>query len=217
MFLIKKSRIDRARAATSPAAKLAEIQSMLATAVTIELSTLPPYLSAVFSADPGSNREAVSIIQSVTVEEMLHMTLASNTLIALGGNPVINDLDALPSYPGHLPDVAPDLVVTIKSLTREHVREVFMGIERPDTTACLPGETKEEADYHRALLSNDEYVSIGQFYAEIKSQIEELAKIKPDLFECPRVDQQVPATKYFNVQFKDNPLGYVTSLSPPLT
>ena len=188
MFLIKKSRIDRARAATSPAAKLAEIQ-VLATAVTIELSTLPPYLSAVFSADPGSNREAVSIIQSVTVEEMLHMTLASNTLIALGGNPVINDLDALPSYPGHLPDVRYDLVVTIKSLTREHVRKVFMGIERPDTTACLPGETKEEADYHRALLSNDEYVSIGQFYAEIKRQIEELAKIKPDLFECPRVNR----------------------------
>ncbi|HYD65143.1 ferritin-like protein [Azospirillum sp.] len=218
MLLLKKNRLDRARAATRTADKLAEVRSMLATAVTVELSTLPPYLSAALSVAPHSqtNHDAVKLVQSVAVEEMLHMTLAANTLIAVGGNPVINDPATLPHYPGSLPDIAPGLVVTTAALSREQARTVFMGIERPDTKARLPGETPEEHARAVAMLADPEYVSIGDYYAEIKRQLTELARQDPALFAHPRIDQQVPAARYFNVDFKVNPLGYVDSLASAL-
>ncbi|RBH51872.1 hypothetical protein C3F00_033145, partial [Pseudomonas sp. MWU13-2860] len=53
---------------------------MLAGAVRLELSTIPTYLTALFSIKPGQNQEARALVQSVVVEEMLHMTLAANTL-----------------------------------------------------------------------------------------------------------------------------------------
>jgi hypothetical protein len=220
MLLIKKAQTGLLERAAFAVDELSMVRQMLATAVTVELSTLPPYLSAVFSAKPGTNREAVSIIESVALDEMLHMTLAANTLIAIGGNPVINDLDALPSYPGHLPDIAPTLVVSTGSLTREQAHKVFMGIERPDTEARLPGEPAEDHQAHLKLLnhlaSSGEYQSIGQFYQEIKQLLIDLAVSNPDLFANPRVDQQVPAAEYFKVKFSVNEKGYVDSLESAL-
>src|SRR5690242_18281225 len=79
-----------------------ELHRYLKDAVKLEHSTIPPYLAAMFSLKPV-NREIASLIHSIVVEEMLHMTIASNILIATGGAPEINTPDFVPHYPGPLP------------------------------------------------------------------------------------------------------------------
>src|SRR5688572_31316287 len=51
-------------------------------AIELEHSTIPPYLYALYSLDENLNGEIADIIQSVAVEEMLHLTLAANVLNA---------------------------------------------------------------------------------------------------------------------------------------
>ncbi len=71
-------------------------------AIEIEHSTLPPYLCALYSIKDGHNREAVEVIHSVFLEEMLHMTLAANLLNAVGGSPRI-DVPGVPALVSRLP------------------------------------------------------------------------------------------------------------------
>src|SRR5580698_6425575 len=80
-----------------------ELQHHLATAIQLELSTIPPYLCALYSIKSGTNAEAVRIIRSVVVEEMLHMILACNILNAIGGELAVNRKGFIPTYPGKLP------------------------------------------------------------------------------------------------------------------
>lgn len=47
--------------------------------------------------------ETVEVVQSVFVEEMLHLTLAANLLNAAGGSPVLDAPQVLPGYPRTLP------------------------------------------------------------------------------------------------------------------
>lgn len=75
-----------------------QLHAKLQKAVELELSTIPPYLTAVFSLHPGKNTEAAAIIHSVFMEEMLHLTLAANILAAIDGR-VRLDGKHLPVYP----------------------------------------------------------------------------------------------------------------------
>ena len=74
---------------------LAGVCAMLQGAVKLELATLPPYLTAVFSVKPGANAVARTLTQSVATEEMLHLALAANTLIALGEPRMIAQIEDL--------------------------------------------------------------------------------------------------------------------------
>ena len=67
---------------------LDSLRSHLQTALEVELSTVPPYLCALYSIKPGANPESSRLIRSVVMEEMLHMTLVANLLNAVGGKPV---------------------------------------------------------------------------------------------------------------------------------
>src|SRR5262245_51249284 len=99
MLLIKKHLIDKVRTATG----VQTVCEMLDGAVALELATLPPYLTGVFSLKPGANDEARILIQSVILQEMLHMALAANTMIAIGGGPHILEQGIGLRYPGSLP------------------------------------------------------------------------------------------------------------------
>lgn len=100
---------------------LFELKTHLQVAVTIELATIPIYLGTYYSinrtpgsGDPGAVTAfpktdvsrfadtAGGLIMSIAVEEMLHMSLASNVLYSLGGDPQIYG-NAPASYPSHLP------------------------------------------------------------------------------------------------------------------
>src|SRR5262249_36943662 len=81
------------------------LQQSLQSAIDLELSTLPPYLCGMWSIKDSSTT-AASLINSVVLEEMLHMGLACNMLTTIGGTPQIDS--GIPTYPGPLPgDVRP--------------------------------------------------------------------------------------------------------------
>ena len=73
-----------------------EVLKDLQTALLLELSTIPPYLCAQYSIEPGTNEVPVEIIKSVVIEEMLHMVLVSNIMNALGGQPVLTTEEVVP-------------------------------------------------------------------------------------------------------------------------
>ncbi len=139
-------------------AVLAALQS----AIELEHSTIPPYLYALYSLVPGANKAVAEIIESVVIEEMLHITLASNVLNALGGSPVLDRPDVIPHYPGPLPgSVESGLVVGLAPCSIDLVGNVFMKIEEPEDPLQFPVR----------LAEVEEPITIGQFYARIKESI----------------------------------------------
>lgn len=188
MLLIKKEVIERIRSATQPET----IQEMLTNAFTLELATLPTYLTGIFSVMPGANTEAVSLVQSVAYEEMLHMTLACNLLIAVGGQPGILAAGKSLHYPTQLPNsVDESLTVTLGALTPTQVQTVYMGIEHPDTTAVLPGETAVQPSVQ--LKADQGYASIGDFYTAIMDALE----ANPTWINSQTANLQVDISQYF--------------------
>jgi hypothetical protein len=96
MIRIKKSIVDAVRTAVTPQ----DLYPALQLAVRLELSTIPTYLCGLFTlkeAGAGQiNANLAEIIQSVVDEEMLHMCIAANTMIALGGAPTMNTATPFP-------------------------------------------------------------------------------------------------------------------------
>ncbi|MER6993996.1 ferritin-like protein [Saccharopolyspora hirsuta] len=110
-----------------------ELRTVLQHAVWLEQATIPPYLTALLSIRPGFNVRIAELIRGVVLEEMQHMAQVCNILNAIGGKPQIGRPGLVPTYPGRLPGpVLPDLVVRLRKLSLEHVRDVFMAIEQPE-------------------------------------------------------------------------------------
>lgn len=112
---------------------LEQLQTSLEWAVELELSTLPTYLSGMWSIKEQSG-PVHTLINSVVLEEMLHLGLAANMLTAVGGTPKMT----APTYPGNLPGgVLPPLTVQLGGLTRSSV-EMYMQIELPENPPPPP-------------------------------------------------------------------------------
>lgn len=208
MFLIREDFIQAAQNAQTAQ----DIQKSLSDAVTLELATLPTYFTGIFSLKPGTNSRAKALAQSVALEEMLHMTLASNLLIAVGGSPDIYAIGAGMKFPTKLPmGVIPDLTIPLTKMSKQQVYETYMGIECPDTTSILPGETKL---HPMALLRKEaeeqgkHYASIGDFYMAIKNSLH----ANPGVLSNPRPENQVDISKWFPPAVPGNPSGKVTDL-----
>lgn len=139
------------------------IYQALDKAIKLEHATIPTYLYALYSLDAGKNAEIVEIIHSVVAEEMLHMTLASNILNALGVCPVIDKPDFIPQYPKPLPGgVESGLVVHLAPFSTDQL-EAFLEIEQPER----PHDFKSFAAVEQPL-------TIGMFYARLSAAIEAL-------------------------------------------
>ncbi|XP_078660983.1 uncharacterized protein LOC144905272 isoform X2 [Branchiostoma floridae x Branchiostoma belcheri] len=112
---------------------LKDLQKTLQTALELELATIPPYLTAMFSLKDGRNREVATVIKSVVLDEMKHLTLVANLLNAVGGEPILNRSSVVLSYPSPLPGGAnPGLVVELARCSKNQIRSVFQAMERPD-------------------------------------------------------------------------------------
>ena len=148
------------------ATDIKEVHFYLQKAIELEHSTIPPYLTAMYSLIPGKNDEIAALIRSVVIEEMMHMTISANILIATGGAPKINTAGFIPSYPGPLPmGIGDGLIVPIKAFSKELVKDVFMAIEEPENPIPITrGLTAVEEEWH----------TIGQFYKALQDKIEEL-------------------------------------------
>lgn len=156
-------------------ASVEALRAKLQAAVEFEHATLPAYLTALYSIKPGMNRAAAAIIGSVTVQEMLHMTIAANILNAIGGRPVIDKPGFIPVYPGPLPmGIHEGLTVSLEKLTRGLVYNAFMTIEEPEDPIRFPVKSPRLAAVQSTGEAQAEpgYATIGEFYAAIADAIQ---------------------------------------------
>lgn len=107
------------------------LQEFLQLAVLIEHSTIPPYLTAMYSIQDGKNALASGIIRSVAIEEMLHMIMVCNVLNSIGIIPSVNKPQNFPSYPMQLP-LNVDFYVNVEKFSTESLA-TFIAIESPSS------------------------------------------------------------------------------------
>jgi hypothetical protein len=113
------------------------------------------------------------------------MTIASNILIAIGGQPEINTKNFIPEYPGPLPMNVGDLRVGIEAFSIPLVKNVFMAIEGPEHP--IPVATGLAAE-------GEQFATIGQFYDAVKDQITSLGQ---NIFVKKQAPPQVLVSDYF--------------------
>jgi len=173
------------------AACAADLHFYLQKAVELEHATIPPYLTALFSLKPGTNQRIGELIRSIAIEEMLHMTISANILIAIGGYPQINTKDFVPSYPGPLPMNIGGLIVGIEGFSIPLVENVFKAIEEPEDPIPVT-----------FALTDERFATIGAFYDAIQKKIRELGDgIFVNKTAPPQVvsSQWFPADKLFEI------------------
>lgn len=147
-----------------------ELRNHLIQAAAVEMQTIPMYLYAAFSiAGKGDSRWAPGIsaqrlIRSVVIEEMLHLCLVRNILVAVGYGDEIrfHDEDFLPAYPEYMLHRYPPLLLKLGRCTRELVNDVFVAFERPDPS---PGEGRPP---------HGQYSTIGRFYTALAKGLKKL-------------------------------------------
>ena len=117
-----------------------DLRVALGNAIAVELSTIPPYLTALFSIKPGKNAAAGAIVRSVVIEEMLHLSLACNMLNAVDGRPRLPA--ALLRYPSPMPmgigdEPGNEFCVSLAKLSEDSI-QTFMTIEEPEHPIEFP-------------------------------------------------------------------------------
>ncbi|WP_342327735.1 ferritin-like protein [Pedobacter sp. FW305-3-2-15-E-R2A2] len=150
--------------------QLLPIKEKLQKAIELELATIPPYLTAMFSIKPGSNAMASSIIRSVVMEEMLHMLLAGNLLSAIGGSVKLGK-DNIPVYPVQMEFQGKmfknrkfDIHLAAFSKDTMHI---FLQIELPE------GMESNKLKLNAIVVPG---FTIGEFYNGIKHDLAEVCK-----------------------------------------
>ena len=160
MLRIDKRFIESVRAAQQPS----DLYELVQNAIRLEHATIPAYLCAYYTLKPGTNQKVASIIRSIVVEEMLHMTIASNLLIAIGAAPVIDKPGFMPVYPGPLPmNIGDGLIVGLEKCSHALVQNVFMEIESPED----PIQPKRVT-----LETGEEFHTIGEFYFALDEKLQ---------------------------------------------
>jgi hypothetical protein len=163
----------------------------LVQAAALELSTIPLYLYAAYSIQTQSyyqwnpGMSAFRTIRSVVIEEMLHLSLARNLLVAVGGNSEFRcyDRDFVPVFPEMMLHRTPDLPLHLERCSADLMTEVFMPLEQPAKSHAKP--------------QPDRYNTIGQFYAAIRDGFDYLDKHDKDLWSGNQPDFQYQNT-YWN-------------------
>ncbi len=169
--------VAQLNATSDRATVLKELKANLQTAIEIELATIPIYLYAYYSIQRNATsgeaidraqafaNKAGGVIMSVAVEEMLHMSLSSNILFAMGVAPQIYR-HAPKKYPTGLPYHNPQgpkgpngetaVLIPLAKLSFEQLWH-FLQIEYPEQWSAMPQDRN--------------WQTIGQFYSYIRCLI----------------------------------------------
>ena len=125
---------------------VAVLKKYLQHAIELELSTLPPYLSALYSMDPTNNENGriIQLITTIVHQEMQHFSLACNLLLSIGGRPKIayKNVAKRTQFPrkgltketDNVPAVLPDLTLELSPMSVEGGNasvNTFLQIEAP--------------------------------------------------------------------------------------
>ena len=185
MITIARAAVDTVRNADGPA----DLYPGLQDAMKLEHSTIPLYLTAYFSLrNVAANAAVAQTLRSIVVEEMMHFTIVANVLNALGGEPLIDDADMVPTFPGALPlPVEAGLPLSAQRMSPEQAA-VFMKIEEPeDPVGAPPGDP--------------DVTTIGEFYRALIDKIDSWSG--DTAFSTPNAPQVVspwyPSTRLFPV------------------
>lgn len=169
---------------------LDDLKHALQFAVELELSTLPVYLSGMWSLKDQTGQVA-TLMSSVVREEMLHMGLACNLLTAIGGTPTIT----VPTYPGTLPGgVLPDLTVYLGGVSKDQVKKIYMEIEYPENG---PFDNADKSLFPRG----EQGPTIGQFYACILAAFQQL---QPTIVATKQLTRHVGEFSVFSIGSLDD-------------
>ena len=177
---------------------LADLHVYLYAAMQLEHATIPPYLMALYSIKPGTNSDATHVLRVVVVEEMLHLTLAANLMIAVGGKVDLTVPKFVPIYPAQLPDGEHDFLVGLAPFSEATI-DTFLKIERPEKPMGkrLTTRTPHATTQLGLTSANTGYYSIGEFYQEIERGILALhGEMGDALFSGPRGHQISPDYYY---------------------
>jgi len=158
-----------------------QLRQHIELAIRVELSTIPPYLFAMYSIEDQSSNAAL-LIRSIVAEEMLHAALATNLLLAVGGSPRYGGRDYMPIYPMDLPHHRPPLRLDLAPCSTETIQDVFMRIEQPQA--------------HGAPPEPDEFESLGQFYHALEIGLEHVDR-RFDVFADCQANSQMSNPGYY--------------------
>lgn len=155
---LSPSRRSRSLQARSPEELRADLRSAAQLALQVEFSTIPVYLSGLYSiSEPGS--KAYQMLRSVVMEEMFHVNQAANLIVALGGQPRFTH-EFAPTYPSYLPH-ANENTTPLLGLYRASIdvfSNVYAAIETP-----APWDAPAQGDH---------YDTIAQLYQSLVDAIE---------------------------------------------
>lgn len=134
------------------------LQEMAQLALRVEFSTIPVYLSGMYSIVEKDSLP-YQTLRSVVMEEMFHLNLAANLVVALGGLPRFTGAQA-PVYPGPMPGGNPETTpqLGLFRASPQVFDKVFSAIERPAPVGAPP-----QANH---------YDSIAQLYAAVAQAID---------------------------------------------
>jgi rubrerythrin len=155
-----------------------QLKEYLQVAIQLEHATIPPYLTAAYSAKIEANKPSIDIIRAVAKEEMLHLTQAANLLNAIDGQPDLISPDFVPPYPTHLPTGQDDFDVGIEKFSN-HALKIFFAIERP--TSLKPEDAEIVRHIKKTVPISGRH--IDKCMLENENPLIPVAKVGDDKYE----------------------------------
>lgn len=171
-----------------PATHRDQLIGMLTEAAEIEHCLMCTYLYGAFSLKQHDDEELTAEeltavcrwrgeVIRIATDEMLHLALVSNLLIALGARPHYRRFN-FPIAPGLFPADIAVALAPLDAATLDH----FVYLERPRDAAEHDATTYEKSQYSRTSLSNrlmafaDDYATVGELYEAIETSFEAMSQ-----------------------------------------
>ena len=180
---------------------IANLRTHLQWAIQVELTTIPTYLYALFSIKDRRS-QAANVFRGIVIEEMLHVALASNLMVSVGGRPRFYDRNIVPRYPGPVPHHTPGFTVNLERCSVDFVRDTCMAIEKPEEPSAPP--------------EDDNFETIGQFYMSVEAGLKTLSQQLGDQLFGANVPARQLSEGYFPEISDTGDLKIVTDLESAL-
>ncbi|MET0856346.1 MAG: ferritin-like protein, partial [Telluria sp.] len=171
-----------------PATHRDQLIGMLAEAAEIEHCLMCTYLYAAFSLKQGTDEDLLAHewsavkrwraeIIAIATEEMLHLALVNNLLIAIGARPHYRHYN-FPASAGQFPADVAVALLPFDAATLDH----FIYVERPSDADEADGATIDKPVYSRDMEDTDlvsetggDYQTVGELYQAIADSLAPLA------------------------------------------
>jgi hypothetical protein len=170
------------------------LREFLRMALVVELGTIPPYMTALYTIRPEAPWRAGEALRAIVVEEMLHLVLAANVLNAIGGKPVLYSRDVMIDYPKHLPFGIDRHEVGLLHFSEKAVDQGLQIEEpaEPDAARIIAAANA------RSDATFENVITIGEFYLIVESKLRAAVRaFGEERVFCGDPANQVGLTQYY--------------------